>query len=607
MMKKNALVIGAAAVVVAGLGVSAWLVFFPSPPPLEQIIIKQEAYIPPPPMAAVPAPLSFTDITAQTGITFKHHTGAFLKDGKESRYMPESMGPGVVLFDYDSDGDLDIFVANSSDFPGHTTTKSPTTSHLYRNEGALRFTDVTQAAGLAVASYGMGAAAGDYDGDGHADLLLTTWGGPRLFHNEANGAFKDVTQAAGLVAQGWTDEKGRRAPDWSTGAVFFDADGDGALDLLVINYVEWVPEADIYSTLDGKRKSYSTPELYRGSISRLCLQKDGKFVDVTKDSGVFSNNTLGKSLGIALWDFNQDGRLDIVVANDTQPNFLYENLGGGKFKERGLEAGIAYDENGRTRAGMGIDIADIQNDGAATIAIGNFSKEPVSVFKSVGPGFFREASQQTGVAAPTLPVLTFGLLFADLDLDGWQDLVLANGHIEPHIQDTEAEISYRQPLKLLGNTGKGTFVDWTRSAGRSFQAPLVGRGLAAGDLDGDGDLDLVVTENDGPMHVLRNDAANKHHYLRVQLKGAASNTQAIGARIEVKSGGLTQLRYVRTGSSYLSQSELTQTFGLGNHPRVDQLTVTWPGGRRQTVKVAGTDRVVVVEEQSQKVARGGIR
>ena len=243
----------------------------------------------------------------------------------------------------------------------------------------------------------------------------------------------------------------------------------------------------------------------------------------------------------------------------------------------------------------------------ATIAIGNFSKEPVSVFKSVGPGLFREYSQQSGVAAPTFPVLTFGLLFADLDLDGWQDLILANGHIEPHIQDTEAEIAYRQPLKLLGNTGKGTFVDWTQSAGQPFRTPMVGRGLAVGDLDGDGDLDLVVTENGGPLHVLRNDAPRKYHYLRVQLKGAAPNTQAIGARIEVKSGDLSQQRYIRTGSSYLSQSEFTQTFGLGNRTRVDQLTVTWPGGRRQTVKVAGVDRVVVVEEQNQKIAHASAR
>ena len=259
------------------------------------------------------------------------------------------------------------------------------------------------------------------------------------------------------------------------------------------------------------------------------------------------------------------------------------------------EAGIAYDENGRTRAGMGIDIADIQNNGSPAIAIGNYSKEPVSVFKSVSPGFFREASQQTGVAGPTFPVLTFGLLFADLDLDGWQDLVLANGHIEPHIQDTEAEISYRQPLMVLGNTGKGTFADWTRSAGQPFRTPLVGRGLAVGDLDDDGDLDLVVTENGGPLHVLRNDTPKKNHYLRVQLKGVAPNTQAIGARVVLKSGDLNQQRYVRTGSSYLSQSELTQTFGIGNRTRVDQLTVTWPDGRRQTVKVGEVDRVVVVE------------
>ena len=601
-MQKRALIYGVVGAIAVGVGISViWVVFFLSPPPPKQEIIKQSAYIPPPPMAAVQAPLTFTDVTAQTNIAFRHYTGVFQTQGKESRYMPESMGSGVALFDYDGDGDLDIFVANSSDFPGHNIAKSPTTAHLYRNEGGLRFTDVTQAAGLAVVSYGMGVAAGDYDGDGRIDLLLTAWGGPRLFHNEPNGTFKEVTKEVGLASRGWTDDKGHQGPDWSTGAVFFDADGDGVLDLLVVNYVQWSPGVDIFSTLDGKRKSYSTPELYGGNVSRLCLQKNGVFVDITKESGLF-NNSQGKSLGIALWDFNQDGRLDIVVANDTQPNFLYENLGGGKFKERGLEAGIAYDENGRTRAGMGIDIADIQNNGSPAIAIGNYSKEPVSVFKSVSPGFFREASQQTGVAGPTFPVLTFGLLFADLDLDGWQDLVLANGHIEPHIQDTEAEISYRQPLMVLGNTGKGTFADWTRSAGQPFRTPLVGRGLAVGDLDDDGDLDLVVTENGGPLHVLRNDTPKKNHYLRVQLKGVAPNTQAIGARVVLKSGDLNQQRYVRTGSSYLSQSELTQTFGIGNRTRVDQLTVTWPDGRRQTVKVGEVDRVVVVAEQSQKIA-----
>lgn len=310
--------------------------------------------------------------------------------------------------------------------------------------------------------------------------------------------------------------------------MFFDADEDGALDLFVAYYVQWSPQIDVFSTIDGERKSYAKSDLYQGSSSRLYVQRQGRYVDVTRESGVFKDS--GKALAVGLWDFNQDGRLDIAVANDTQPNFLFEAQGGARFIERALEAGIAYDENGGTRAGMGIDIGDTENNATAAIVIGNFSREPVSLFKMVGPGVFREASQQAGVSAPTYLSLTFGLLFADFDLDGWQDLVIANGHIEPRIQEVEAEVSYRQPVQLLGNDGKGRFIDWSASAGEALQAPIVGRGLAVGDMDEDGDLDFVVSENNGPLHLLRNDTPLvDRHYLRVTLAGNERNTDAIGA------------------------------------------------------------------------------
>ena len=583
--------IAAAVAIVAGVG---FLFLLRQKPPVEPAVIKQESYIPPEPRPVATAGVTFTDVTEQTGIKFKHYTGAFQDQQQhDSRYMPETMGGGVVIFDYDGDGKPDIYVVNSADFPGRPSVRPEPTGRLYRNLGNLRFEDVTEKAGLAQSCYGMGAIAADYDGDGHPDLLVTTWGGPRLFRNLGNGSFREVTREVGLTSPKWHDDSGHEGPEWATGALMFDADGDGKLDIFVANYVHWSPQVDLYSTMDGRRKSYAKPDIYHGSSPRLYLQRGGKFVDVTRDSGIANEN--GKALGVALWDFDNDGRPDIVVANDTQPNFLYHNLGGGHFSERGVPAGIAYDENGTTRAGMGIDVADYMNDGGAAIAIGNFSREPVSVFKMQAPEVFRETSQQSGVAEPTYMVLKFGLVFADMDLDGWQDLLLANGHIEPHINEVEEAITYREPMKLLGNDGRGGFVDWTETAGPPFSTPLVGRGLAVGDLDGDGDLDIVVAENGGTLHVFRNEISPKS-YLRVKLRGRGQNTDAIGAKITLSSGGVTQARMVRTGSSYLSQSELVQTFGLGDKGSVDKLSIRWPGGKRTEIEHPSTRQTLVVEE-----------
>ncbi len=553
----------------------------PAPGP----VIRQERYIPPDPVTPALPPLPFSEVPAQeSGLAFRHQSGAFTRNGAPSRFLPECMGPGVVLFDADTDGDLDLFVPNGTDFAGSTTTARDATSALFLNDGGLRFHSAPESAGLTLRCQGMGGAAADIDGDGDTDLLVSSWGGARLFRNDSSPVaprFTDVTDAAGLVSAGWTDTEGRKGPDWSTSAAFFDADGDGDLDLILANYVKWSPETDVFATLDGRRKSYTIPERYHGNSCRFLLGDGrGHFADRTREAGVF--NEEGKSLGVALVDVDDDGRLDVVVANDTQPNFLYRNLGGGRFSECGLDAGLAYDENARTRAGMGIAVADTRNDGVPVIAIGNFANEPVAFYRMEAPLFFRDVTQQEGVAAVTTRMLTFGVLFADLDADGLQDLVLANGHIEPHIQDVQGSISYEQPLQALRNCGAGRFEDWKRFAGAPFSTPMVGRGLAAADLDADGDLDLVATTNGGALRLFRNDAADPERALRIQLSGQAPNTDAIGAKVTLVTRSGRQQRLVHTGSSYLSQSELALHFGLAQGDEALHVEIRWPDGSKET-------------------------
>ncbi len=593
----------AAAVVILAAALLAWWWWPRAGVTSKEPVHTQDRYIPPAPEPLVLPPAPFAEIHAEAELDFRHATGGFrFDDGGESRYLPECMGPGVVLFDPDGDGDEDIFVPNGCAFPGRSELAPVPTARWYENQGGFRFADRTEAVGLAITAYGMGGAAADYDGDFDQDLLVTTWGGPRLFRNERGEGgdgglrFVEVTQEAGLATPGWTDAKGRTGPEWATAAAFFDADQDGDIDLYVANYVKWSPEVDVFTTIDGVRKSFTIPDRYEGCAGRLFLNEGaGRFRDATAGSGI--DRAHGKSLGVAVWDFDDDGRLDLAVSNDTQPNFLFLNRGGGRFEEAGLKWGIAYDENARTRAGMGIDAAEYRNDGVVGVPIGNFANEPVALYRREAPGMFRDVTQQAGVAAVTQLALTFGVLFADVDLDGFQDLVLANGHLEPEIAKVQKEVTWAQAPILLRNLGTGRFADWGAEAGPPFSTPIVGRGLATADLDGDGDLDVVLSTNGDRLRLFRNDGDTRHNGLRVRLRGRPPNTDALGAWITLEAGGRTQRRLVRTGSSYLSQSELVQTFGLGAATTVDRLEVRWPSGTETTLTaVSELDRVLTLSE-----------
>ena len=443
----------------------------------------------------------------------------------------------------------------------------------------------------------MGCAAADYDADGDEDVYVTALGDNVLLRNDG-GVFHDATVAAGVAGGRWRDRDGASHPEWSTAAVWADFDRDGDLDLFVANYVEWTPAGEIFTTLDGVHKAFTTPDRYPGLPCRFFRNRgDGVFDDATVEAGL--ERHAGKALGAALWDFDGDAHLDIAVANDTRPNFLFLGRERGGFEEAGLRLGIAYDESGRARAGMGIDACDYANDGVPGVAIGNFSAEPMSLYRWDAAGGFRSVAAQAGIAQATYQPLTFGVIFADLDLDGLLDLVVANGHIEPDISRTHPEMSHAQRLQLFRGRGGGAFDDVSAAAGNDVAVPRVARGLAAGDIDGDGDLDLLVTQNGGAPALLRNDpapGAAPPRFLRLRLHGRGANRAAVGALARMTAGGVTQTRLVRTGSSYLSQSELTLTFGLGAATRVDRLSIRWPGGAESTHPIDEIDRTVDVRE-----------
>jgi hypothetical protein len=551
------------------------------------------------PILPVAPPSAFADITAEAGIDFVHHTGAF-----GEKWMPESMGSGCVVFDYDGDDRLDLLFVNGSPWPGRGRRGNAATPRLYRNAGDGRFADVTDASGLDISLYGMGGAAGDFDADGDVDLFLTAVGNNRLLENRG-GRFEDVTAEAGVGGARWTSSEGTTHPEWSTSAAWVDVDGDGWIDLFVCNYVRWSPETDLFTTIDGSTKSYATPEPYEGSTCRLYRNRgDGTFGDITVSSGVF--NPKGKSLGVAVADFNSDGHADLVVTNDTQPNFLYKNRGDGTFKETGLSAGIAYDESGRARAGMGVDVGSLDDDGAPSIAIGNFSREAVSLYRQSWEDFFIDEAGRRRLAGETLLRLTFGLLFVDADLDGYLDLVLSNGHLEPEIGRVRREIAYAQRPQLFRNTRERSFLDVSDMSGGGFDQAIVGRGLAHGDIDSDGDSDLVLTANGGRPLVLRNDGP-VGNAVRVRLKGSAPNRQALGATVVATHGERSQWAMMRTGSSYLSQSETTLTFGLGRTTQLDRLAIRWPGGETEELERLEAGATYTVEEGKGVVEREAFR
>ena len=518
----------------------------------------------------VSSSIRFTDITDEAGITFVHQNGAF-----GQKWMPETIGSGGGFFHYNDDDWPDLLLVNSSEWEGHESGQPLPTPALYRNNGDGTFTDVTEQANLNVSIYGMGVAFADYDADGDTDLYLTAVGDNKLLRND-NGRFIDVTTSMGVTGN---DPAPGSIPSWSTSAAWVDVDRDGWLDLLVANYVKWTPETDIYVTRDGKTKSYATPEGYQGQSSRLYKNMQGKsFRDVTEEAGL--QNEEGKSLGIAIADFNNDGWLDLTISNDTQPNFLYINNGDGTFNDVAIPAGIGYDETGRARAGMGIDVVDVANDGNLAVAIGNFSKEPTSLYTQIGNGeLFQDRAGAARLTRPSLLMLTFGVLFADLDLDGYQDLIAANGHIEPQINAVQQDITFEQKPQVFRNI-EGRFEDVSEQAGPPFEVPLVARGIATADIDLDGDLDVLLTVNAGAPRLLRNDSEPEQaNWLKLQLKGNAPNVHALGARVTIWTDGSSQTYMVRTGSSYLTQSDHTRLLiGLGTYSKADSVVVRWPLG-----------------------------
>jgi hypothetical protein len=508
----------------------------------------------------------FVDVTRQSGLEFHHNSGAF-----GGKYLPETLGSGCAFLDYDADGWQDILLINGMDWPGHKRARS--TLRLYRNNRNGTFTDVTRRAGLDIEMYGMGIAVGDYNNDGFPDILITCVGQNRLFQNTGKGTFTDVTKSSGLG--------GRQG--FSTSALWFDFDGDGRLDLFVCNYVKWSPEHDVFCSLDGKHKSYCTPEAYRGETCWLFHNRgNGTFEDVTANSGIFDSSS--KSLGVAMFDYDRDGWPDLLVANDTQPNKLYRNGRKGSFKDVAVEAGLAFSAEGKARAGMGVDTADFENSGAAGVAITNFDYEMVGLYRSAGKDGFADIATQSGVGLASKDRLGFGCVFFDPNLDGRLDLAVANGHIDETVRNIRGNVGYAQPPQLFMNQGGNKFNDSAAAVGGGFASSKVGRGLAYGDFDRDGDLDLLITTNNGPAYLYRNDQLAGNRSLRFHLVGTKSNRDAIGATIQILYGGEAQTRMVKTGSSYLSQSELPLTFGVAKRDTLDQVIIKWPSGRVEDFK-----------------------
>jgi hypothetical protein len=506
----------------------------------------------------------FTDITSSAGISFRHYN-----DASPRRLLPETMGAGVAVFDYDGDGRPDLFFVNGAPLAG-SRAGAPTAA-LYRSSGNGRFEDVTRIAGVADPFYGMGAAVGDIDNDGDLDLFVSGVGEDRLYRNRGDGTFEDATEEMGLVDSGF-----------GSSAAFFDYDRDGFLDLFVGRYVQWSPQSDIPCIPDGVNRTYCTPEAYPGQSNRLYRNvRGGRFEDVTARSGI--RRPEGKTLGVAVLDHNRDGWPDLAVANDTVRNFLFVNNRDGTFTEAGVMTGMAYSESGATRGGMGIDAADADNDGFVDIAIGNFSKEMAAFYRGSERGFFVDDAAPAGIGLPTLMTLAFGLLFTDFDSDGRLDLVVVNGHIEPEIAKTQKMQSHAQLPQFFRNVDRGEFVLLGPRTGSPLSVPLVARGLASGDLDEDGDLDLIITQNGDRAVLLRNDAPARS-WIRIRLEGTSSNRSGYGAVVKAVSGERSWTRSLVSGRSYLSASEPILTLGLGDVSKLDRLEIIWPSGTTQTVQ-----------------------
>jgi enediyne biosynthesis protein E4 len=542
------------------------------------IALSLAAAVAAPTLGAAPTPsaVAFTDVTAASGITFVHNNG---RAGQ--KYLPETMGTGGAFVDLNNDGRLDIVLINGRDWkPGGRKTLPA----LYKNNGNGTFTNVVSGSGFDVSLYGMGVAAGDYDNDGLDDLYVTAIEGDRLFHNDGNFKFRDVTKPSGI-----------QNANFGTSAAWLDYDRDGRLDLFVANYVQWSLEKDVYCSLDGKAKTYCTPESYQGVASKLFRNTGGgRFQDVSRKAGVA--DPASKSLGVAVLDFDSDGWPDIFVANDTQPNKLYRNNHDGTFAETGVAAGVAFSEDGVARGAMGVDAIDYDRSGRPHLLVGNFSNQMLALYRNEGNGLFIDVAPASSVGRVSLLSLAFAVFFMDYDLDGLPDIFAANGHIEEAIGRVQPKVQFKQIPHMFRNLGGGRFDSVGPSLGPAFNVAQVARGAAYGDFDRDGDLDLLITNNDGPARLLRNDGGNRNHWLTIRTQGVKANRDGIGAVVRVETADGVSVQTVHSGSSYCSQSDLAVTFGLGKNTAARSVQIDWPSGTKDRIANVAGDRIVPIQE-----------
>ncbi len=529
---------------------------------------------PPTAVAAQYSGITFKDITSTSHLNFKHINGGF-----GQKWLPETMGSGLAWIDYDGDGFQDLFVVNSREWTaaeraaGHQSAASGTntvsTCKLYRNNGDGTFTDVTQKAHLDIPIYGMGVTVGDFDNDGRPDLFVTGLTRNYLFHNNGDGTFTECAQKAGVVGEGW-----------GSSAAFVDYDKDGNLDLVVCHYVNWSPATDITFMINGHR-TYGTPQKYTGLPPTLYHNNgNGTFTDVSVKAGFRTSSDKtrelqGKSLGVAICDYDNDGWPDIAIANDTEPNYLFHNLKNGTFEEVGVILGIAYPDNGAARGAMGIDACDYDRKGRDSLAIGNFSNQQLAMYHNENGLTFRDVASQNGVGPPSLLSLSFGLFFFDMDNDGWQDLFVANGHVEDDVEEVQKQVHYAESPLIFRNQCNGNFQDVSSSLGSDIQRKIVARGAAFADTSLTGYPDVAINVNNSELRLYKN-SGGPNKSVRLELEGVKSNRSAIGAFITAKAGSSTQTYRVKSGSSYCSQSELPVTIGIGPASVIDSITIVWP-------------------------------
>ncbi len=576
----------------AGIGLYVLLTRKPAPAPVKVTQITAPSVKTAPLLN--PPTVKFTDVTSSSGLTFIHNNGA-----TGEKLLPETMGGAVAFLDFDNNGTQDLLLVNAQSWPG-TANPNLTTLGLYRNDGRGQFTDVTKGSGIDISLYGMGAAVGDYDNDGWVDVFISCVGTAHLFRNQGNGVFQDVTLKAGVSGS---------AKDWGTAAAFFDYDNDGKLDLYVGQYVKWSREIDfeVGYKLVGIGRAYGQPMNFEGTFPYLYHNNgDGTFTDATAAAGLQVKNPssgvpTAKTLGVAPVDIDADGWMDLIVANDTVQNLVFHNQTNGTFKEIGANAGIAFDSYGATRGAMGIDTGFFRNDDALGVVIGNFANEMTALYVSQGsPLQFADEAITEGIGPASRLLLKFGVFFFDYDLDGRLDVLSSNGHLEQEINKLQASQQYLQPAQLFWNRGAsptGMFGPVTsEQSGADLFRPIVGRGSAFADIDADGDLDVILVQTGGKPLLLRNDNQLGHHWIRLNLEGRSANRSAIGARVTLKVAGQTHRRQVMPTRSYLSQSELPITIGLGSSQTVEEIEILWPGGPLQKLSNIRVDQTTSVRQ-----------